>query len=294
MVVRPDGFLRTLFGFGKKNTKTIEDNPVYAEYLRKKRPPPPPAVTGDISSNSIFESESAATGTASSSTGKRSGGPIRNREAMAVVLDPQPDTRRRWERKMVIREIKSRGRLSRSLKIKRTERESTSRSHFLKTSVKKLGPLARQIAGKPIEEAIVQMRFSKKKAAKAVKNHLEHAKNTALVRNGMGLGAVSGTHSEPLEIQTKDGKSLVVRDRTGLYVDQAWVGRGAYEPEPEFRAKGQANMLRHPQTSITVLLKEEATRIRQHEEREQKIRRRKVWEPLPNRPITKQRPYYCW
>jgi hypothetical protein len=41
-------------------------------------------------------------------------------------------------------------------------------------------------------------------------------------------------------------------------------------------------------------LKEEATRIRLHNEREEKEKNKKVWVQLPNRPITAQRQYYSW
>lgn len=54
--------------------------------------------------------------------------------------------------------------------------------------MKKLAPLARQIAGKPIDEAILQMRFSKKKVAQEVREHLIEAKHEAIVARGMGLG----------------------------------------------------------------------------------------------------------
>jgi ribosomal protein L22 len=169
---------------------------------------------------------------------------------MAAALDPDPDARRRWQRKMVIRDIQGRQRLSKTAKIQRTERQSLSKSHMLKTSVKKLGPLARQIAGKPIEAAIVQMRFSKKKAAREVKKHLEHARNEAIVRKGMGLGEVEGTKGEgSVEIELKGGKRRMVADRTGIYVDQAWVGRGTYGREPDHRARGQINTMRPPFTS---------------------------------------------
>lgn len=43
-----------------------------------------------------------------------------------------------------------------------------------------------------------------------------------------------------------------------------------------------------------MVLKEEATRIRQHHEREEKKHNRKLWVQLPNRPITAQRQYYSW
>src|SRR5690606_1446949 len=83
----------------------------------------------------------------------------RNPEYMQAVLDPRPQARMRWERKMITREIRRRGRLSKAVQIMRTERESLNKSHWFKTSVKKLAPLARQITGKNIDEAIAQMRF---------------------------------------------------------------------------------------------------------------------------------------
>ncbi|KAI9817047.1 MAG: 54S ribosomal protein L22, mitochondrial [Thelocarpon impressellum] len=286
---------RTLFGWlgGKKSEKAAVENPVYTEFLKRKPAPPPPMVRGDLAGNSIFELEDArpkpSKGTSTPD------GPITHRDPaiMAAALDPLPDVRRRWERKMVIREIRGRGRLSKTERIRRTERQSLSKSHFLKTSVKKLGPLARQIAGKTVDDALVQMRFSKKKAAKEVKELLEHARNEAIVKRGMALGPLS-PQSEPVKIVTKEGKKRLVRDRSELYIDQAWVGRGTYGRDLDHRARGQINILRPPTTSISVILKEEATRVRLHEERVEKQRNRKLWVALPNRPITAQRQYYSW
>ncbi|KAA6411682.1 MAG: 54S ribosomal mitochondrial [Lasallia pustulata] len=221
----------------------------------------------------------------------------RDPTAMAAALDPNPRARKRWLRKMTIRSIRGRGRLNKTVKILRTERSHLAKSHFLKTSVKKLGPLARQIAGKPIEDAIVQMRFSPKKAAREVKRHLEYARDEAVVRRGMGLGAVDGkgaVEGGEVVVEDKKGKRRVVRDKTEIYVDQAWVGRGSYERERDYRARGQVNIMMCPYTSISVLLKEEATRIRLAEEREQKRQKKKVWVPLPDRPVTAQRQYCLW
>ncbi|KAK5081772.1 39S ribosomal protein L22, mitochondrial [Lithohypha guttulata] len=106
---------------------------------------------------------------------------------MEARLNPNPNARARWMRKMVMRNLRHRGRLTREMRIARTERTHTSRSRFFKTSMKKLAPLARQIAGKSIDEAILQMRFSKKKAAKEVLAHLVQARNEAIVVKGMGL-----------------------------------------------------------------------------------------------------------
>ncbi|EKG14397.1 Ribosomal protein L22/L17 [Macrophomina phaseolina MS6] len=195
---------------------------------------------------------------------------------------------------MVIRETQRRGRVSRTVELKRTEREDLVKSPLIKTSVKKLVKLAHQIQGKPIEEAILQMRFSKKKAAKEVLKHLEYARDHAVVSRGMGLGEAEGTKGEPVEIELKDGRRKKVDDRTGIYVDQAWVGRGSYGRAYEFRARGRINILRLPTTSISVVLKEEATRIRQSEEMQQKRANRKLWVQLPDRPIQQQRQHLLW
>lgn len=160
--------------------------------------------------------------------------------------------------------------MAKTVKIARTERSLLSKSHMLKTSVKKLGPLARQIAGKPIEDAIVQMRFSKKKAAADVKRLLEYARDEAIVKRGMGLGQVNrkeevkegglgsskkmGVILEPekgatIIVEDRKGRRRAVTDRSSIYVDEAWVGRGKYGSEPDYRARGQVYLMRPPLTS---------------------------------------------
>ena len=173
-----------------------------------------------------------------------------DKELMASKLDPDPRGRRRWERKMVIRSIQRRGRLTKPQLLKRTERESSWKSPFLPTSVKKLTKLANQIAGKPIDEAIVQMRFSKKKVAQDVLKTLNIARDKAIVERGMGLGKAEGRTGASVEIELKDGKKKIVTDRTSIYVDQAWVGRGSYTGELEYRAMGRTYVLKHPTTSM--------------------------------------------
>jgi ribosomal protein L22 len=287
---------RTLFWGRKKDTSILPDNPLTDDYLKRKPKTQSGLVRGDLSPSSIFEDEELAGPKPKDITGAADGrrSQARNPEAMSAALDPDPTNRRRWERKMVIREIHKRGRLTRTQLLKKQERELLVKSHNFKTSIKKLVPLAKQISGKTVEEAIVQMRFSKKKAAKEVKDHLEHARNAAIVRRGMGLGSVESKKIAPVQVQTKDGKRIMVEDPTRLYVDQAWVGKGLYGRTPDHRARGQINIMKNPTTSLSVILKEEATRIRLHEEREMKIKNRKVWVQLPNRPVTTQRQYYSW
>ncbi|MCJ1484134.1 54S ribosomal protein L22, mitochondrial [Schaereria dolodes] len=312
---------RTLFEFFRRKKQPPPLDPLAADFLKRKpstKPSPLPQ-RGDLAPSSIFESTDLKTSQSSSIAGSsaatpRTPAPIRrDPQIMAAALDPQPMARKRWERNMLIRDIRQRHRLSKTRKILRTERSSLSKSHMFKTSVKKLGPLARQIAGKPIEDAIVQMRFSRKKVAGEVLKHLEYARDEAIVRKGMGLGGVGaegdveaqggnakvgGEGKKEVEkaivVIDKKGKRRLVKDKTDMYVDQAWVGRGSYGQMPDYRARGQVNTMRPPYTSISVILKEEATRIRLAEEREQKRQRKKVWVPLPDRPITAQRQYCLW
>lgn len=227
--------------------------------------------TGGLAPGSILDTLSPTTSPQIEDTGV-----IRDPDNMAAVLDPTPRARERWQRRMVIREIRGRGRLTKTVKLARTERSHLSKSEFFKTSVKKLFPLANQIAGKPLSEAMVQMRFSKKKAAQDVLRHLEYARDQAIVMRGMGLGKVqaqaqqaeagevadgpeaergqpSAQEEERLLVEDKKGKKRVVTDRTAIYVDQAWVGRGACGFGIEYRARGNSNRLRLPYTSKSAL-----------------------------------------
>jgi len=245
------------FEYGKRESKdkTISPkNPLTEEYLKKK--PKQPGVTkGDLASSSIFEDEALAgpkpKAEYARSKNKRGKQPAefvpRNPDYMAAALDPDPASRRRWERKMVIRDIKKRGRMTKAQILKRTERQLISKSHDFKTSVKKLVPLAKQITGKTIDEAILQMRFSRKKVAKEVKEHLQHAKNEAIVRRGMGLGA-DLTKAEQLRIQTNKGKRVKVENLTTMYIEQAWCGKGLYGRTPDYRARGNVHMMKNRTT----------------------------------------------
>ncbi len=244
---------RTLFDWLRPKRKDVQEvkgtapaNSILEEVKKPKKGPT--LVRGDLASSSIFEDE-AISGPKPKSKGVVS--EARNPHTMSAALDPTPMARMRWERKMVIRDMQNRGRLTKAQILKKTERELQSKSHNFATSLKKLFPIANQIAGKTVEEAIVQMRFSKKKAARDVKEHLEHARNEAIVRRGMGLGAAKnkgqpGFH--PVEIKTKDGKRVKVDEPTRLYVDQAWVGKGDYGITPDHRARGQIHRMHNPST----------------------------------------------
>ncbi|KAL8964678.1 MAG: hypothetical protein Q9183_004285, partial [Haloplaca sp. 2 TL-2023] len=346
-----------------KNPKFLD--PLSPDFLKRKpdnvpEEPREAPQQGDLTPSSIFDEgegqDTSAPDRPKAARTSRRNPTTRDPAVLAAALDPNPRARQQWERKMIIRNIKNRGQLTKAQRIARTERESLCKSQFIFTSIKKLMPLARQIAGKPIEEAIIQMRFSKKKAARDVKKHLEYARDEAIVKRGMGLGMVqpeveqardakdmpasakqsNGRLPPALEegatqeatpeaegpqgvqllstakaedppqgaeqstpspqqrpgivVEDKKGKRRLVTDTSSIYVDEAWVGRGSYSVlEYDFRARGRLHKLKSPETSITVRLKEEATRIRLMDEREQKRRNKKVWLPMPDRPVTAQR-----
>lgn len=235
----------------------------------------------------------------------------RNSSNMAPVLNPRPVARSRWQRKMVIRHIQRRGRLTKEMQIARTERSHTSASHFFKTSMKKLAPLTRQIAGKSLDEAILQMRFSRKKVAKDVHEHLLEARNQAITAKGMGLKEDrtlaeskallrDPSQSRPLPNETplKTKRPGTTPDPTEIYVAEAWTNRGQYGREPDFRARGRANVMRPPHTGMTVVLKEQKTKTRLAAEKEaraiKKRLQKKIWVQLPDRPVTTQRQHLLW
>lgn len=245
---------RSLFGlpgFGKKKAardpKRAPINPLTEDYLKKKPKAPTAIVRGDLDESSIFENEALAGPKPKRvKAGDKAPPPVRNPLNMVAALDPDPANRRRWERKMLIREITKRGRLSKTQLLKKQERQIISRSHNFKTSVKKLVPLAKQITGKTVEQALIQMRFSVKKAAQDVREHLEHAKNEAVVKRGMGLGPALTT---PLRIQTKKGLRVKVENLSTMYIQQAWCGKGLYGKSPDYRARGQMYMMKNRTTS---------------------------------------------
>lgn len=211
-------------------------------------------------------------------------------ELISMNVDPAPNARKALERKLVIASVKRHGRMTKAQKILRTERQSLFKSQLLPTSAKKLQKVINQISGKTVTEALVQLRFSKKKVARDVIKGLEIAQNEAIVGRGMGLQGeekavnrwlkqregtdagkvrdlwdyktsdadaaakpkVKAARAGVTTVELKDGSKKVVRDPSEIYIDQAWVGRGQSWKSPEFRARGQVNYLTHRTTSTYI------------------------------------------
>lgn len=175
----------------------------------------------------------------------------KTRDNTSLVLDPNPRARVRWQRKKVIQMVRKHGRLTKDERIRASERELLHKSHFMATSLKKLVMLSRQIIGKPVDNAIAQMRWSKKKMAQEVKYYLEEARDRAITERGMGLGKVKGeVFEKSKEIVTKDGKRIEVKDPTTMYVAQSWVGRGEWRAKSiDYKGRGRMGLIHHPSTS---------------------------------------------
>lgn len=206
---------------------------------------------GTVADN-IFQDEiDAAKPTSSDATPSAREQVQKTRENMAMVTDPDPRSRIRWQRKKVIQMIRSNGAISKEDRIKMTERQLLHKSHFMPTSVKKLVMLSRQIAGKPVDEAISQMQWSKKKMSAEVKYYLEEARDLAIAERGMGLGKVNGeVLDKPRKIFTKDGKWIEVTDPTRMYIAQSWVGRGPWRGRAlDYKGRGRTGLIHHPATS---------------------------------------------
>ncbi|KAJ7129680.1 ribosomal protein L22/L17, partial [Mycena epipterygia] len=101
-------------------------------------------------------------------------------------------------------------------------------------SHRKLNKLGRQIAGKPIDYAILQMQFSNKRAGSRIKDLLTSAKQGAVQRRRM--------------------------DSPTLVVAEAWVNkRNSRSRKMVAQGRGHRGIREKPSSSLTVVLKEGKT-----------------------------------
>ncbi|KAI0638057.1 ribosomal protein L22 [Trametes polyzona] len=132
---------------------------------------------------------------------------------------------------------------------KKTYTEHKYSTGNFKISHRKLNLLGRQIAGKPIDSAILQMMFSEKRASKRIKSMLVVAKSHA--------------------IKLKD------LDEQKLVVAESWVTKGPHQfKRYDIKGRGRAGIKRHPHSRLHVVLKEGKTRAElREEERARKLKR---------------------
>ncbi|WWC63152.1 mitochondrial 54S ribosomal protein uL22m [Kwoniella dejecticola CBS 10117] len=111
-----------------------------------------------------------------------------------------------------------------------TEHKYSSALH--KISHRKLNDLSRQISDLPIDEAIVQMQFSEKRASKWIKSTLALSRDHAVDK---GL------------------------NRSKLVVAETWVSKGPKIARLDIKGRGKYGIKHHPSSKIHVLLKEGKT-----------------------------------
>ncbi|OAA53017.1 mitochondrial large ribosomal subunit [Cordyceps fumosorosea ARSEF 2679] len=239
-------------GWGKKSEKeeafaglNLDDPKTRQQFLDRN-------MNGRIENN-IFqdELETAAAKDAKDAARKRPENvEQKTRENMAMVVDPDPLGRMRWQRRKVMQMVRKNGRMTKDQKIKMTERQLVHKSPFMATSVKKLMLLARQISGKSVDDAITQMTWSKKKMAAEIRYYLEEARDLAIAQRGMGLGRVNGElYDNPKKIQTREGKWVEVVDPSRMYIAQSWVGRGKWRGKSiDAKGRGRMGLIQHPAT----------------------------------------------
>ncbi len=118
---------------------------------------------------------------------------------------------------------------------KKTERkladdEAMAFGRSIRVSPQKLGLVAGLIRGKNVQDALVQLTFSKKAIASEVKKLLESA-----------IANAENNHS--LDI-----------DR--LYISQIWVGKGIVMKRVHSRARGRTGRIIKPFSNMTIIVKE--------------------------------------
>jgi len=136
--------------------------------------------------------------------------------------------------------------ISKTRKKKFTEHKYSTAN--FKISHRKLNMLGRQISGKPIDYAILQMQFSEKRASKRIKSMLALAKQHAI-----------------------QYKKL---DPSKLIVSESWVTKGPNSHKRlEPRGRGHRGIRVRPDSRMTVVLREGKTFVeKKNKEREKKLR----------------------
>jgi ribosomal protein L22 len=114
-----------------------------------------------------------------------------------------------------------------------------------------------QIAGKTVEEALVQLRFSKKKVARDVWKGLKMARDEAIVARGMGLGKVQ---HEPSEEEWKAIQEEAAQKKADKIVETA-------QKEADNKAAREAHRSKDPKALENWNVKQKEAKQEEHERR---------------------------
>ncbi len=111
-----------------------------------------------------------------------------------------------------------------------SDSQAMAKARMIKTSPQKLNLLAQMIRGMPVEKALAELTFSRKRVAQNVKKVLESA-------------IANAENNHDLDIDS-------------LVVDQAFVGKNLVMKRWRARARGRTGKILKPFAEITIVVKE--------------------------------------
>ena len=110
------------------------------------------------------------------------------------------------------------------------DNQAMAKGRLIKTSPQKLNLVAELIRGKPVEKAMAELTFSRKRVAQHVKKVLESA-------------VANAENNHDLDIDS-------------LIVDKAFVGKNIVMKRWRARARGRVGRIQKPFSEITIVVKE--------------------------------------
>lgn len=111
-----------------------------------------------------------------------------------------------------------------------SDTEAMAKGRMIRTSPQKLNLVAQMIRGKPVEKALAELSFSRKRVAQHVKKVLESA-------------IANAENNHDLDIDS-------------LVVDKAFVGKNLVMKRWRARARGRVGRIQKPFSEITIVVKE--------------------------------------
>ena len=111
-----------------------------------------------------------------------------------------------------------------------SDTEAMAKGRMIRTSPQKLNLVAQMIRGMPVEKALAELTFSRKRVAKNVKKVLESA-------------IANAENNHDLDIDS-------------LIVDKAFVGKNLVMKRWRARARGRVGRIQKPFSEITIVVKE--------------------------------------
>ena len=111
-----------------------------------------------------------------------------------------------------------------------SDTEAMAKGRMIRTSPQKLNLVAQMIRGMPVEKALAELTFSRKRVAQNVKKVLESA-------------IANAENNHDLDIDS-------------LIVDKAFVGKNLVMKRWRARARGRVGRIQKPFSEITIVVKE--------------------------------------